>query len=291
MIINGNLGSGKIGAALIAGSALAACLGACPVRAADRVVPTASAPVATSWPPAGVSYYGDPARPDISGLWLGTMTGIPGEPPAPNRGPADGRPQTFWAPWPLPYTPAFQKIYDERQAALKQGKALGDISAKCLPFGLPMMLVSKVYPDEIVQTPGQVTFFMNSTFPIVIWTDGRGHPADLKPTYNGHSTGYWLGDTLFVDTVGILPTTPIDSFRNPHGTDLHIKWSIQKLGPDTLHVHVTLLDPGAFTEPATTTNIWQRKTEPRWQILDDSSCFENNEDAKDTTPGEGFIKF
>lgn len=262
---------------------------AIPATAADRA-PAAIATDPTSWPPPGVSYYGDPARPDISGLWLGTMTGIPGEPPAPNRGPADGRPGTYWAPWPLPYTPEYQKVYDERQAALKQGKQLGDISAKCLPFGLPMMLVSKVYPDEIVQTPGQVTLFMNSTFPIVIWTDGRGHPADLKPTYNGHSTGYWLGETLFVDTVGIMPTTPIDSFRNPHGPDLHIKWSIQKVGKDNLHLHVTLFDPAAFTEPVTTTNIWQRKTEPRWQILDDSSCFENNE-SNTTTPGEGFIKF
>ena len=242
------------------------------------------------WPPPGVSLNGDPGSPDISGLWLGTVTGVPGVPFAPNRGSADGRPATYWAPWPLPYTPKFQAIYDERVARASKGVQLGDSSAKCMPFGLPMMLAAKVYPDEIVQTPGEVTLFMNNTFPITIWTDGRDHPKDFTPSYNGHSTGHWVGDTLFVDTVAIMSSTPIDSFRNPHGPDIHIKWSIQKVGKDNLHLHVTLFDPAAFTEPVTTTNIWQRKTEPRWQILDDSSCFENNE-SNTTTPGEGFIKF
>ena len=30
-------------------------------------------------------FYGDPAAPDISGLWLGTLTGRPGVPFAPPR--------------------------------------------------------------------------------------------------------------------------------------------------------------------------------------------------------------
>lgn len=244
-----------------------------------------------AWPPAGVSFYGDKDVPDLSGLWLGTITGVPGEPFAPNRGPADGRPGTVWAPWPLPYTPAFQKIYDERVAAAKAGKQLGDSSAKCLPFGLPQMLVSKVYPDEIVQTPGQVTFFMNNTHPVTIWTDGRPHPRDLKPSFNGHSIGHWEGDTLVVDTVGIVATTALDTMRDPHSDALHLHWTLRKVAPDVLHVHVTMEDKLAFTEPVTTTNIWHRKTEARWQVLDDASCYENNESAKDSVPDNGFIKF
>ena len=233
---------------------------------------------------------GDPTRPDLSGLWLGTLTGHPGEAFGPNRGPADGRPPTFWAPWPLPYTPAYQKIYDERVAAAKKGRQLGDLSSKCLPFGMPEVLVGKVYPDEIIQTRGEVTLLINSTVPVTIWTDGRGHPADLKPSFNGHSIGHWVGDILYVDTVGIRGDTPIDNARDPHGPDLHVKWSIQKVDPDTLHVHVTLYNPSAFTEPVTTTNIWRRKNEPQWDVLDDASCFENNNNQTGT-PGDGFVKF
>lgn len=240
--------------------------------------------------PGPFSLNGDSGVPDISGLWLGSATGVPGENFAPGRGPADGRPATFWAPWPLPYNDEYQKIYDTRIATAKAGKQLGDNSARCLPFGLPMMLVSKFYPDEIVQLPGKVIFYMNNTVPVTIWTDGREHPKDVTASYNGHSVGYWSGDTLFVDTVAIMGTTSLDVARNPHSDKLHIRWSVQRVAADVLHVHVTLYDEGAFTEPVSTTNIWHRMTDPRWEILDDASCFENNKTSDDSLE-EGFKKF
>lgn len=260
---------------------------ACHVRALVLALAFAGTPLAAAVV-APVSLHGDAGTPDISGLWLGTATAVPGQAFAPGRGPADGRPPTFWSPWPLPYTPAFQKIYDERVAAAKQGRQLGDSSAKCRPFGLPMMLVSKFYPDEIVQTPGQVIFLMNNTVPVIVWTDGRPHPADLPPSFNGHSTGHWSGDTLEVDTVGIKGETALDVARNPHSDKLRIQWSVRRVAPDILHVAVTLFDDAAFVEPVTTTNIWHRKTGKEWAILDDASCFETNTAEK---PAEGFIKF
>ena len=51
-------------------------------------------------------------------------------------------------------------------------------------------------------------------------------------------------------------------------------------------------DEDAFTEPVSTTNIWRRKTDPRWQVLDDGSCFENNKTNVDEQGNtDGFIKF
>lgn len=244
------------------------------------------------WPPPGVSYYGDPKSPDISGLWMGTAMAIPGKGPANNSGTtADGRPPLYLMPWPLPYTPAYQKVADERAAALKNGKALGDIGSHCLPFGLPAMLLNKNYPDEIIQTPGEVTFLVFGTFPIVIWTDGRGHPKDLKPSYNGHSIGYWVGDTLYVDTVGIIAGTPIDGLRDPHSGKLNIKWTIQRVAKDKLHVHITLYDDEAFNEPVTTTNIFDRKTDRKWEMLDDQSCFENASGISEKPVEAGFIRY
>lgn len=255
------------------------------------VLASAAAAEPDVWPPPGVSYHGDPAAPDISGLYLGTATGVPGVAFEPNRGPMDGRPPTYLSPWPLPYTPAYQKIYQDRLTAAKAGRAVGDISARCLPFGLPQMLTFKVYPDEIVQTPGEVTFFMNNTFPVVIWTDGRGHPKNVAASYNGHSTGYWVGDTLFVDTVGIKGTTALSAQRWPHSDKLHLRWTVRRVAPDTLHLTITFYDTDAFTVPVTTTNIWERKTDPKWQILDDASCFENNLESTDAGGAPGFPKF
>ena len=247
---------------------------------------------AETWPPPGVSFNGDPAVPDISGLWQGSQIGVPGVPPAPNRGPPDGEPQVYWTPFPLPFTPAYQKIVDEREAALKQGRALADISAACLPFGMPRVLVSRVYPDEVVQTPGQVTFFLNSSFPIVVWTDGRGHPADWKPSFNGHTIGRWIGDTLFAETVGINNLTSLDHSRVPHSEKLVLRWTVRKVAPDRLHLVATVDDPEALREPVTVVNVARRKTDPNWQVLDDGSCFENNRtnvDAEGNT--DGFTKF
>ena len=269
---------------VLIGSVAAAMLGTGPVGAQS------AAPA--SWPPPGVSYHGDPAAPDLSGVWLGSVTGVPGVAFEPNRGPMDGRPPTYFSPWPLPYTPRYQKIFDDRITAAKAGRALGDIGARCLPFGLPVMLVSKFYPDEIVQTPGEVTFYMYNTFPIVVWTDGRDHPKDLAASYNGHSIGHWVGDTLFVDTVGIKGETGLSSQRWPHSDKLHLQWTVQRVAPDTLHLHITMYDPDAFTVPVTTTNIWERKTDPKWEVLDDASCFENNREATtDKDDASGFPKF
>ena len=265
---------------LLVAVVVAAAVGDPAARAADQAAP-----------PPPVSFYGDPKVPDISGLWLGTAMGAPGEKFAPGRGSADGRGATVWAPWPLPYTPAYQKIYDERVAAAKAGRQLGDTSAKCLPFGMPRAFVTKYYPDEIIQTPGAVTIFVFNTFPIVIWTDGRPHPKDLQPSFNGHSVGYWAGDTLFVDTVGINGITALDTARNPHSAKLHMKTTIQRVAPDVLHFYVTLYDEDAFTEPVVTTNIWQRKSGPKWEVLDDASCFENNRDTPDASPAPGFTKY
>ncbi len=256
------------------------------------VATPASAAPGDRWPPAGVSYYGDPAVPDISGIWLGTAIGVPGKGAITNSGASsDGRPPTFFAPWPLPYTPAYQKIADERAAALKKGRAVGDIGSRCLPFGLPAMLLVKVYPDEVVQTPGLVTIFIFGTLPIFIWTDGRRHPADLPASFNGHSTGSWTGDTLFVDTVGLNSQTTLGPPQFPHSDKLHLRWTIRRVAADVMHVTVTMDDPEALTEPVVTTNIWHRMTERKWEVLDDGSCFENNTMISDKPVEAGFIKF
>ena len=235
---------------------------------------------------------GDVNTPDISGVWLGTAMGIPGKGVVSNSGAtADGRPPTYWAPWPLPYTPKYQKMYDERIEMAKKGVQLGDISSKCLPFGVPTMLASNHYPEEIVQTPGSVTIYEFSTFPIVIWTDGRPHPKNLAPSYNGHSIGHWVGDTLLVDTVGIVGETSLDSHRDPHSDKLHMKWRIEKVAKDILHIQLTLFDDEAFTEPVTLTNITIREDDPKWALLDDQSCFENNQSVGPPPTASGFIKF
>jgi hypothetical protein len=242
-----------------------------------------------AWPPAGVSLNGDPKVPDISGIWLGSGTGIPGQGVQNNTGSsADGRPPAYWGPWPIPYTPEYKKIFEERAKALKEGRALGDQGAQCLPFG-PALNGGGNYPEEITQTPGRVAIWIWQGAPTIVWTDGRGHPKDLKPTYKGHSIGHWAGDTLFIDTVGMKagPFAP----GGAHGDKLHYKTMITPVGKDILHIVLTAYDEDAFMEPLTMTSIFHRKSDTRWQVLDDSSCFENNKEVIDSQGSAGFPKF
>jgi hypothetical protein len=250
---------------------------------AGRVLAADSAPAN-----GGYSFYGDAAVPNISGLWMGTYTGPPGDRP---QNPTTDQYITRWAPWPPPLTPAYQKLADERIAAAAQGRALGDDGARCYPLGLVRAITSKVYPDEVIQTPGQVSILVFGRGTIVVWTDGRPHPTNFEPTYKGHSIGRWQGDTLHVDTVGVL-AAPIDAGpRTPHSAKLHVQWTIQRVAADTLHVHVTIYDEDALTEPMVTTNIWRRKSGRDWEVLDDQSCFENNRNTPDAAGAPGFTKF
>ncbi len=235
------------------------------------------------------SLYGDVGTPNFSGLWVGSAS----RPPAPvTTRSAEVRPPVSWAPWPPPLTPDYQKRADERIASARAGRVLGDIGARCLPFGQPWAFTFKAYPDEIIQTPGVVTLYAFNTFPIFIWTDGRGHPADLKPSYNGHSIGTWVGDTLHVETVGIIDTTTIDAaLRTPHSAKLKMLTRIKRVAPDVLHFNVTLIDEDALTEPMVMTNIFRRMSGPRWEVLDDNTCFENNQYANDPGGTAGFLTF
>jgi hypothetical protein len=81
----------------------------------------------------------------------------------------------------------------------------------------------------------------------VVYMDGRKHPADLLPSWWGHSIGRWEGDTLVIDTVGYNDKFWFDSRGTPHTDKLHTieRWTRPNFG--TLVNDFTLDDPGAFS--------------------------------------------
>jgi hypothetical protein len=90
-----------------------------------------------------------------------------------------------------------------------------------------------------------------------IFTDGRKHPADLDPTWYGHSIGWWEGDTLVIDTVGFNDRFWFDFRGHPHTEKLHTieRWTRKDYG--TLENKVTIDDPGAYSRPFTLTFVAQ----------------------------------
>ena len=93
--------------------------------------------------------------------------------------------------------------------------------------------------------------------------DGRSHPADLVPTYYGHSIGWWEGDTLVIDTTGYNEGFWMDRRGLPHTDQMHTLERLTRVDAETVSYEITVDDPGAYTAPWTTDfNLgWEDGTE------------------------------
>jgi hypothetical protein len=84
----------------------------------------------------------------------------------------------------------------------------------------------------------------------VVYMDGRKHPDDLIPSWEGHSIGWWEGDTLVVDTVGFNDKFWFDRRGTPHTEQMHVIERYTRPNWGTLVNDVTLEDPGLLSKPA-----------------------------------------
>ncbi len=146
-------------------------------------------------------------------------------------------------------------------------------SANCLPPGMPTIMFQP-YDIEFLFTPGRVTIIQEAYMQVRrVFTDGRGHPAHLDPTFNGHSVGHWEGDTLVIDTVGLGHRTPLGYHELMHGPHLHVIERIHLIGPNKLEDDMTLIDPDVLAKPWHEVHTYTRHR--NWDQLE-YICEENN---------------
>lgn len=149
--------------------------------------------------------------------------------------------------------------------------------SNCAPPGMPRIMQLAQYPYEFIFSPGRVIINQEAWMQTrTIWTDGRSHPPleELDPTYMGHSIGHWEGDTLVVETIGILDQLPFatgamhsDQFR------LVERISLSPDDPDTLMNHIRMEDELALAEPFEVSVTYRRD---RHGMLYEFQCSENN---------------
>jgi hypothetical protein len=108
-----------------------------------------------------------------------------------------------------------------------------------------------------------------------IFMDGRKHPEDPTPTWYGHSIGWWEGDTLVIDTVGLNDKFWIDRSGFPQTEQLHMVERWTRVNYTTLRRVVTLDDKGAFTRPITGT-FEAHLAQPGNEIME-YFCIENEQ--------------
>jgi hypothetical protein len=250
---------------------LAAVLAASAAGAADAV---GAAPMAAAGQPHGLnSLYADPRQPDISGLWL--ITG------AFNFAPNGALPELLGK---------YKTLYDQRMRAFNAGTPIDDVTANCLPAGLPHLDVVP-YPFEIMQTPGRVTMLYeyDSVVRRIPIGGGPGDPGDDTPAYYGTSVGHWDGTTLVIETSNIRADTQVDYTGLPHSDALRMTERLRRLDATTLQNEITLTDPKAYAKPFTVTRVY--KLRPKWHI-EEYVCRENNRNETDAEghTGTGVIE-
>jgi hypothetical protein len=224
---------------------------------------TAATPANKADLPAGTTWSSIAKLPDWSGVWEldWQRTGLAA---------ARGGMMPKLTP---EYAARLQKYQDEQ----KTGEHEQTNTANCEPPGMPQIM-TQPYPVEFLFTPGKVTVAIEAYSQMRrIYVDGRKHAEDPDPTYQGDSVGHWEGDTLVIDTVGLIPTSLIAPGIG-HSDDMRIEEHIRRVAPDTMEIRTTITDPKALAEPWTATRTYKRHTD--WD-LKEYICAQNNRDSAD----------
>lgn len=121
-------------------------------------------------------------------------------------------------------------------------KPSGGIRQFLTPYGVEFIDLPELQRVYIMDIGGPHTFR-------VIYMDAKTHPADLEPTYYGHSIGRWEKDTLIVDTVGFNERFWIDRGQFPHTEQLRVVEKFTRTSSSAMTYEYTIEDPGAYTAP------------------------------------------
>lgn len=146
----------------------------------------------------------------------------------------------------------------------------------CKLVGTPHILLLRD-PVEFLQEPNEVTIVYQRDQQVRHVYLNEQHPDNLKPTPYGHSIGWYDGDALVVDTVGMSVEGPIDYYGTPHTEQLHVveRYHVIENGA-ALRADVWVDDPGTFTTPW---RAYQRYDRSRRQSYEEIRCAENPKDV------------
>jgi len=175
---------------------------------------------------------------DLSGVWKGS-------------GPAfGGFLEQFGA---LPLTPAGIAARDRYDMNAENP------AAACVAYPTPATLVATFAFLSEIDLGDDIVVIRNEWFDAerVVYMDGRSHPESGERTVQGHSIGWWEGDTLVVDTTRFADHRSPYQNGVPSGAMKHVieRFTLSEDGT-ALSIEVFMEDPEYLAEPFTTTIDW-----------------------------------
>jgi hypothetical protein len=156
----------------------------------------------------------------------------------------DDVPPSGWGPRPVTLTARGQAERD----AFEMWSPDDNPRLRCEPTSVIFDWVFDGAVNRITQAGDRIVInYGLYSFERVIHLNMDAHPADLEPSYAGHSIGRWDGDVLVVDTVGFEPGVIAPPVR--HSDQLHIV-ERYSLDPATLELTREFVaeDPVYFTD-------------------------------------------
>jgi hypothetical protein len=173
------------------------------------------------------------AIPDFSGVWR--HPSLPGfEPPASGPGPVTNRSRrpdgaSNWDQLVGDYAnpilkPRAAEIVKKHGEISLAGIAYPTPGNQCWPAPVPYIFWT--FGVQILQRPDKIMIlYSNPDHEFRQVRLNRTHPAQVMPSWYGDSVGYYEGNTLVIDTVGIKTDRPlamVDQYGTPYTEALHV---------------------------------------------------------------------
>ena len=119
-------------------------------------------------------------------------------------------------------TPAAARLIKERSEVTARGEDYLNPSNQCLPMVAPYIF--RVQGMEMLQKKDEVLILYMQDHQVRRVRLNARHPAKVTPTWHGDSVGHYEGDTLVIDTVGVVAgqAAVLDQFGTPFSDALHV---------------------------------------------------------------------
>jgi hypothetical protein len=173
-----------------------------------------------------------------------------------------------------PLIPEYQAIFDENLKALRESRHDVDPQLRCIPAGVPRMMIAYEPLEFIVTTAA--TYIRTDHLAELrrIYTDGRDWPKSVAPAFEGYSIGQCVDedgdgryDVLVVETRHFKGPRYLDADGLPlhknNRTVVKERITLDKAKPDVMHAEITTIDD-AFTRPWTVRRDYNRERKPVW---------------------------
>lgn len=162
------------------------------------------------------------------------------------------------------FTPEAQE-WQEKYTQNYDG-VIDDPNKFCVRKGMPWTMTSRArgYPTEIYQTEDQIfMIFEGSDNHRKIHLDGRTKPEYYGPSSEGFSVGWWEGETLVIETTGMIATEYPNPYMRGYDAKVTERWTLEE-HPEygqVINIDVTVEDPEIYLEPAKGQQVWKRAPE------------------------------